>query len=362
MKVSRPRHDLLGLRTAVYAVAASAAIVSPSRIAAAEAAAPTAVRDSGEIWEAINKAKPGQVVKVAPGVYTPLKLYAIRFPGGDVTVTSADPAHPATIKGLTVMESEGIVFTHLDITVNSTSGFAVTLNHSSKIKFSDVTMRSVAVGDGNAAMVRDSSEIAIENSEIHHLGTGINHLNSDHIEFIGNSIHDIQSDGIRGGGSSFVTIDKNRFTDFYPKPDDHPDAIQFWTRSTKGPTHDLQITNNTYVRGRGDHIQGIFVGNEDQIPFENVTISGNAIIGGMYHGITIFQGNHIVVSGNVVQGYDDMNSWIMITTSTNSSISNNQATTYQLDNKNDHLAQSGNKQIRPAKVGDASILKSLQRP
>lgn len=319
------------------------------------------VKSSGEIADAIWKSKPGQVVRVPPGLYAALQLRNFKS-SGVVTVTSADESHPAVFQGLAINDSQGLAFKHLEITVNTSNGYAVMLLHDNNVHFSELNLHGATVGDGNAMMVRNSSDVSLEKSEIHHFGTGPNHLNSDHVKFIDNNIHDMQFDGIRGGGTSNLTISGNHFTDFYPKAGDHPDAIQLWTRATTEPTHDVTITNNVFVRGHGDKIQGIFVWNEDKIPYKNVTITGNAIIGGMYHGISFSLGDNVVISGNLVQGFDDMNSWIMLKDATNATISDNQATTYQINDGNKNLIQKNNKQIRSAKVGDVSILRSWTKP
>ena len=210
-------------------------------------------------------------------------------------------------------------------------------------------------------MIRNSAGVVVMNSQIHHTTTGINHLNSQNISLEGNDIHDLQVDGIRGGGSSNVTISGNKLTDFYPKEGDHPDAIQFWTTNTSATAHDLVIKDNTFVRGRGQRIQGIFLGNEEKIPFEDVTISGNYIIGGMYHGISVYYGSKIKVYNNIVQGYVDMNSWIMMDHTSDASISNNRATSFQFQFENKDLKESGNREVPAAQIGDLSILKGLTR-
>jgi parallel beta-helix repeat protein len=327
---------------------------------AASASADTPMDDASvqspdRIWGQIKQAQPGQTVEVAPGTYAPLKLDGMKFPRG-ITITSADKSHPAVIKGLNVTRSEGLTFKSIEFVVNPAVGFAVMLGSDNDIRFDHVAFRGASVGDGNAIMVRNSSNVSVTGSEVHHLGTGINHLNSDHLTFSDNFVHDIQSDGIRGGGSSFVTISGNRFTDFFPKPQDHPDAIQFWTRATSSPTHDLAITDNIYVRGSGERIQGIFVGNEDRIPFQNVDIERNKILGGMYHGISIGYGDNITIKNNVVRGYDDMTSWIMMHHTTNSSISDNEATTFQLKDSNSSLVEKHNKLVGAARPKDAPKL------
>ena len=90
-----------------------------------------------------------------------------------------------------------------------------------------------------------------------------------------------------------MTIDGNSFTSFHPHGNDHPDAIQFWTSNITGVTHDVSITNNTFTRGDGAPVQGIFVKDEDFQGYRNVTITGNAVVGELYNGIYVGAGDHM---------------------------------------------------------------------
>lgn len=312
------------------------------------------VSDTNSLWAAIKGAHSGDTIELAAGNYSLLKLYGMN-PGG-VTITSADPSHPAVIAGINISSSSGMTFSNLKVTTDPGTGFNLYLGSDQNIAFDHMDLQGLGVAQGsNAAMVRNSSNVSITNSDIHDLGTGINHLNSDHLNFSNNTIHNLESDGIRGGGSSYVTVSGNHFTDFFPTAADHPDAIQFWTTGTTTTTHDLTITNNVYVRGAGTQIQGIFVGNENQIPFENVTITGNAIIGGMYHGISLSYGDHVTVANNLVEGYSDMTSWIMLNNTTNSTEHDNQATTYA-GTANLGLVTANDTTIAQGALGDLSTL------
>jgi hypothetical protein len=271
---------------------------------------------------------------------------------GEVTVTSMDPNNPAVLSGLNVSNSSNLTFTDLEVKVDPTTGFAVYLGSDNNIKLDGLNLHGAAVGDGSAVMARNSTNITVSDSDIHHLQTGINHLNSNGLTFSDNRLHDLQSDGIRGGGSSNVTIADNHFTNFYPKTGDHPDAIQFWTTNTTTAAHDIVISGNVFVRGAGGAIQGIFIGNENKIPYQNVTVTDNAIIGGMYHGISLSYGNNVTVEGNLVAGYTDMTSWIMLNYTTNSTITDNDATAYQLATGNINLLNTLNSGLSQLVPGD----------
>ena len=317
------------------------------------------VRTTDALWAAIKSAKAGDTIELAPGNYSALRLNGINI-AGEVKITSADPGHPAVIAGLTITSSSGLTFSNLEVTVNPLNGFAVLLGSTKNMIFDQLNLHGASVGDGNAVMVRNSTNVTVSNSDIHHLGTGLNHLDSNQVVFSGNKLHDLQADGIRGGGSSNVTITGNHFTNFYPKAGDHPDAIQFWTQAVKTASQNITITDNVFVRGDGQPIQGIFVGNEAQLTYLNVTITGNAIIGGMYHGIALTNGANVRVENNLVQGYTDMTSWILLSKTTGSTLAGNQATDFKYDSTNVGLVLADNIRIAKGVMGDTLTLSKWQ--
>ena len=301
----------------------------------------------------------GEVVRLPPGSYSELRMDSgVNFTG-NVTFTSADPAHPTVINGIRLAQAKGVTFSNIELTPAPDTGFGIYLSHASRVNFDHVNVRGRPDGSGDAAMVRESSEISITNSEIHNIGTGINHSNSDHINFSNNTIHDIGVDGIRGGGSSFVTVSGNSFTSFHPRGADHPDAIQFWTSNVTGLTHDVTITNNTFIRGDGAPVQGIFVKDENSQGYKNITITGNALIGALYHGIFVGNGDHVIVSNNLVQGYRGQDSWIFVQNTTNSVQSNNVATSYKGEG-NVGMENKDNSTTSPVSPGDARLLSAFQ--
>src|SRR5688500_15215123 len=104
------------------------------------------------------------------------------------------------------------------------------------------------------------------------------------MRFVGNSCQDIRTDGMKGGGSSNVVIAQSYFRHFHTAEGDHPDAIQFWTTNTTTSASNITIVDNVIIQGNGGPVQGIFLGNELDITYQNVTISGNFVSDGSYHG------------------------------------------------------------------------------
>ena len=69
------------------------------------------------------------------------------------------------------------------------------------------------------------------------------------------------------------------------------------------------------------------------LPYQNVTISGNMLVGTMYNGIMVNDGINLNISGNTVAGLPDMKSWIRVEGSTDAVLNHNIAAT---------LVQTGN--------------------
>jgi nitrous oxidase accessory protein NosD len=309
------------------------------------------VSSASELAAALKAAAAGDTIYLAAGSYGALRLDKIDAP--DVTIRSLDALNPASFTGLMVNASSGLEFRDIDLAVNPQSGFAVQVLGSKEITLSSVNVHGREVGDGSGVMIRGSTSVTFENSNVHHLHTGVNHLDSSDVRIIGNSFHDIRSDGVRGGGTSDIVISGNYFTDFYPGLLEHPDAIQFWTTNTKASAKNITITDNVFVRGEGSAIQGIFVGNEWKIPYEQLTITGNAIVGGMYHGIMVSNASGVVVEDNLVQGFTDIKSWIMLNNTTGAEVSDNEATAYQVTGVNAGLLWLVNETISVEPIGES---------
>lgn len=312
----------------------------------------TTVSDTTSLIHALQSAHAGDTILLQAGDYSTLKLYGMNF-STPVTITSADASNPAVMHGISLQNTSGLTFTHLDMQYEPTLANAATVSGSHNITFDSVEVAGSAANRvGTGILIRSSDHVAVTNSNIHDEGDGIAHLNSNYVTIANNSIHDMSNDGVRGGGSSNVTIDHNTFTNFHPAQYAHNDAIQFWTTNTTTSAHDLTITNNTFIRGDGSPVQGIFMGNELQIPYQNVTITGNAIVGGAYQGINLDDAQNAKVEHNFVEGYQDMGSWIQVLRSTGVTVDNNEATSFIIQSNNTNLTQFANVNLTAPAIGD----------
>jgi len=287
------------------------------------------VSSTAALNTALKAAHAGDTILLSSGTYT-LSASGLNF-ATDVVVASANADRPAVLTSLSITDSSGITVRDLDLNALASGG-----NNPFKIyRSQDIHLERLNVHgslDGNpqndvkALLIRESRDVSVTDSEFQNLADGISHIDSSALTIARNEFHHLVYDGVRGGGSSNVTITGNLFRDFFPRDGDHPDAIQFWTTNTTASAKNIVITDNAFIRGSGGAAQGIFI--RDQVgtlPYENVTITGNVVAGGMYHGLSIIGARNVKIDDNIVQGFPDMKSWIRLSKVDGATVTNNSA-------------------------------------
>jgi parallel beta-helix repeat protein len=225
------------------------------------------------------------------------------------------------------------------------------------VAFSNLTVVGASgTMNGVGAFVRSSDHVTVANSEFGWLGSGIAHLDDTNLTISGNTIHDINVDGVVGAGSSNVVVSGNSFTSFHPGEGDHPDAIQFFADGTLQSSNVL-IADNVITRGSGDPIQGVFIENTNHIE-----ITGNAMSGTMYNGISVSASSYGLISNNYVQGWTDMSSGIIVRGgSANVSLVNDTSqgiANYAVDGVNPNYTETGSTLISAAAVNSLTAMTS----
>lgn len=274
------------------------------------------VSTAAELLASVKLAQPGDEIRLAPGQYSGVALKGI-LPSGNITITSADPANPAVFSDLTISGSSNLTIANVKMVVpdNSYTYYHFQILTSSNIK----VVNSVFDGPGmnpvqstTGLIVRNSVNISVDHSEFKNLVFGAAFLENKGVSVTNSVFHDIRTDGIRGGGNFQVNFSYNYFTDFHPATGEHADAIQFWTTNTTAPTSDINVIGNTIVRGAtGSPIQGIFFRDELlTLPYSNVMVKDNIVIGGSYNSITLDGVISGTVTGNSVIAFPDQDAWI----------------------------------------------------
>jgi parallel beta-helix repeat protein len=316
------------------------------------------VATTADLTTALSAAKSGDTILLAPGEYDNVCIKNLSF-ASPVTITSQDPTHPAVLTSLWVTGDKGLSLTHLEFDLSAAQMGAVTpfrIANSGKITLSYLNVHGSMDGnpqdDAMALAINSSTSVTVSNSEFQQAAVAITHLGDAHLTITGNSFHDLRYDGVHGSGSNWVTVSNNTFTSFYPigtQPTggDHPDAIQFFTLGTTAPTHDLVVTGNTIVRGAGAPTHGVFFDDEvGTLPFQNVTISNNTVIGEGFDGISVNDAANVTITGNTVQAYADLNpSTIRLVNVNGASVTSNKAAKYVYDPTDANLTTASDKVI-----------------
>lgn len=294
------------------------------------------VSTTSQLVAALKNAKDGDVIALNSGNYSSVRLDNFDFKNG-VTITSVNPDKPAVLTDLMVQNSGGLTFSNLEFAAGSNAnmfGFQFRGTHDIKLDNLDVHATDGPNGyDVSPLMIRNSTGVEITNSDFHHSWHGVTMLDNTDVTITNNEFYDIRTDGIRGGGISDLVVSGNVFTDFHPKAGDHPDAIQLWSTNQSEAAKNIVISDNMVVRGDGDAFQGIFIKDTfGKLPFENVTISDNLIVGAMYNGIAVNGAKGLSIDGNTVSGFADQKSWLRVDNGVNTSVTNNKAESYIYQN------------------------------
>jgi Ca2+-binding RTX toxin-like protein len=326
----------------------------------------TTVNSAAALNSALKTAHAGDTIQLTAGTYSGVTATNLHFATG-VTITSADPAHEATLTSLRVSGSSGLTFSGLDFYATQAGGqnpFQVG-GASDNIHFDSLSVHGQLGGDlanqVGAFLLRDSTNISLTNSDFQTLWYGVEHLNDNGLTLSGNSLHNIRMDGIRGGGSNNVTVSNNTFTDFHPLTGEHPDAVQFWTSNTTTATQNITVTDNLMQRGGGAPIQGVFLGDEANVGYQHVHISGNGVIGELYNGIAVMGGGDVNIDHNMVVGFTDQKSWIRIENIHGGAVTSNSANTYITTANDTGVTMTADLSVPQVSDGGAAALSQWQQ-
>lgn len=288
------------------------------------------VKDTAGLLGALKTVKNGDTVYLQGGTYSSVNLKGIQL-AGNVTITSLDAGKPAVLTDLSIKDSKGLTLRGLELAANpAKTDMPFQVWNSSSIVMDKLyvhgTLNGSAADDVRGLLVRNSSNVTVANSRFEQLADAVSHIDSNGVTFTGNRFENLRDNGIVGGGTSNLKISGNVFSDFDHSGSVHPDAIQVWTTNTKASVSNIDISGNVIDRGAGSVVQGIWMRDEvGNLPFKNVTISNNTIVGAAYNGIGVMGVAGLKLSGNTVVGRDDQASWISIQNATGAVVSDNVA-------------------------------------
>ncbi|MFS4438900.1 type I secretion C-terminal target domain-containing protein [Paracoccaceae bacterium GXU_MW_L88] len=168
--------------------------------------------------------------------------------------------------------------------------------------------------------IRGSTDVEVSGSSFKELNHGIEiggwgKTPSRNVTIEDNYFTEIRTDGIRGGDHDGTTIARNIFENFNPYRNatdtggDHGDFIQYWANGDYYGIKNFTIEDNVFNQQGNEWTQTIFGRHALQgdteykdVPFENFKITGNQILNGHLHGITLTGINGLEVTDNMVLG------------------------------------------------------------
>jgi hypothetical protein len=181
--------------------------------------------------------------------------------------------------------------------------------------------------------------VEVSRSDFHQLSYGIQFSTTGGIKIVGNRFREVARDAIQAGAAvTDVLIDQNSFYDFQKVPGAHADAVQFMTVHSvpDKPSRRISITNNLIWQRHGSSQQGVFLGNEKSIPYEQVTIEGNLVLQRHNHAIRVARANGARVQHNAVYRYTDYPhlTWINVSNAIDAEVSGNSAPSITVNSQN----------------------------
>lgn len=310
-----------------------------------------------QLTTALATAKPGNVLTLTPGPFERLALERVRF---DKPVVITGPG--AIVAGIEIYDCAGLTFRGLEVTINARTQTAINVVACQRVRLEKLHVRGEPSGDKPGLMFRNCRDVQIRSSRFHDLGGAVRLIDSEGVRVASNGFRDLRGDGVQSSGTSKVSITGNRFTDFYPGPGDHPDAIQFFTVNQKAPARDITITGNVIQRGKGGIVQGVFLGNETGLPYINVNIARNVCLGTMWNGIAVGMGERVLVAENLVQPFTegDVGSSVVIDRCVDVAVRDNWAGVQKLGAQT-NLTETGNRDVTAATGGKTLLAAWRQR-
>jgi hypothetical protein len=255
-------------------------------------------------------AQSGDVLSLACGTYAMPNLQSRKF-SPPLVITSADPTCKAVIQGMKLANVSGVTFTGLELETYTETGpvdpyYAFRLGGCAQITFDHDYIHGdpalAPVAQINAFYPSGCQGVAFNDDAFVNLNAGLNVQKSTGLHVERSYFGRMAKGAMEIGGTSYVDIGDNWITDFETGSGTHGDGIQIFTFGETAPAHDINIHGNLITRGAGVPAQGIFVQDETKtLPFYNVNISDNAVIGEQWNSIMLNGATGSVqMTGNLV--------------------------------------------------------------
>jgi hypothetical protein len=271
------------------------------------------VKTAAELKKALSSVKAGQTILLDGKNFGPLSLRNYNFTQPITLQGVTRDGQVPVIENLNVRDSAGLTFRNIKFQrdvgkVWETLAFVVS---SQNIIFDRAVFSGVVSvhegGEGIGLRVHNASNVSVLNSTFRNLYIGSTYGTSSAISVTRNNFSHIRKDGLNfSDGIQNLSVSQNVMSNFVPnwEAGDHPDHIQFWSKSDDGVSRNISVTDNILLVVPA---QGIFMRADYDNPkgtkrFINVTISGNYYAGGMRNAITSNHAQNIRITDNIAVG------------------------------------------------------------
>lgn len=298
---------------------------------------PTLVKDGPSLVAALMAATSPLSLLLAPGLYTGPAFGGVtgpNFPGVLIQGYAGPPVTiigqaGATVQGLGLLSCTGaLTFEDVEFWLPALgvipAGFGpgditpIQLLNSANITFNGGSIHSdptvtLATASGGI-LSRNSSAVAIEGVEFHHLHKAVAFLVGKACAVTNSYWHDGYDDFIDFAAVAGLTVQGNRTENnhFDATDQDHPDTCQGWTAGGAAPSSNILVDDNFHARGsRGLPIQGWpFIQNDGPAEadiaakglwHQGVTVTDNISAGAMWNGCIVDGAQHVTITGNIMQ-------------------------------------------------------------
>ncbi len=321
------------------------------------------VTNSDELKTAMRTATGGETILLAPSddKYT-VNIWKKTM--GDakeqVTIRSLDPEDPAVIDQIMLTRMSDLKFEDLVFSGDprdSHNNQDLILAGCDRVEITDCTFSGRAEGFGmpgddfvSALYVSGCTDVSISGTEFENYLRAITHRNNTNLSITGNDFHDIQEDGIRGGGVDGLTISGNAFHDWLGILNGwlHGDFIQLWSAGTDRRTENVVISDNIFtgteertaaqvIFARNDQID-MFGGDPEEFMFRNWTVENNVIDVPSSASIKLALIEDSLIANNTIL----QNGAVQLSNSTNVEVLNNIFSKLQTNGTAEGLVERGN--------------------
>jgi hypothetical protein len=270
-----------------------AGLIAKAEAAVAQAAPSGPVTTAcGGLQAALAKAKGGETLALPAGACN-ITSTIVANPASVVTITSADPTHPAVITytggaGSFLSNSSNMAFSQVEMSIigNPDKIYGFRMYNDKNISFDRFDVHGdPAVAPGSQATafyIVPASGISFTNGKFHDMSLGISGGSIAGLTMTGNEFYNLSKGGIAIGQVGPFSFTHNNCHDFHITPLVHADCMQLFTAGSTVQSHDITVTDNILNRGGGDGFQGIFIGDEADLGYLNVTVSRNLSSGNMW--------------------------------------------------------------------------------